>query len=479
MSAIFQAYRQAYAGLPREVWLLSLVIFVNRCGTMVLPFLALYLSEERGFTPAQAGKLLAVYGCGAIVGTYLGGQLTQRWGGVRVACVSFALSVPAFLTIPAYSSPTGIALGLVLLSIVYEAIRPAIATATSDACPPELLPKAFAVNRLAMNLGMSVGPAVGGFLATIDYRYLFWINGAFAALTALSLVRLIGVLHRSEVRAGSDGSRSSANSQTAGPAQPRGPWQDGHFMAYIALQVVTGIVFFQVMSTLPLHWKQQGGINEFWIGVLFVINTALIVLLEMVLTDRLRLFAPLKLVAIGNGLVCLGFGATVLGDSFTLACVLVVVWTFGEMLLAPFGMAYVAGRSAGRARGAYMGLNSMSYAVAFVLGPMVGTLLYDIDPSLPWWCCLALAVLLPIGFWRLAASDRGALAGRPAVGIAPAAPLKPRRQIAEPRQDDQRVVEPAHAGDVMKELPDKYLPGEPNPSQQRRGDGTASNSPRH
>ena len=465
MAAVFKAYRQAYAGLPREIWLLALAIGVNRCGTMVLPFLALFLAEERAFSATEAGKMLAVYGSGAIAGTYLGGWLTQRWGGVRVSILGLALSGPGFIVIPFCGATWQLMAALLYLSVVYETIRPATATATSLFAPPELHPKAYGLNRLAMNLGMSIGPVVGGALITLadSYRYLFWINGAGSVATALLLL----VSFRKFLRS------SAAIPEPNQQSPDRGPWRDGPFLVFALLQTIGAIAFFQVMSTLPLFWKQQMGINEFWIGVLFVINTVLIVLLEMVLTDRLRLFHPLRLVAVGSAFACFGFGANVWEGGMVYAAVLVVLWTVGEMLWMPFGMTYVASRGTSKSRGAYMGLNSMSFAVAFVVGPVLGMALYDLDPSLPWWCCLALAVLLPIGFWRLAAT------GRREVGPSDyQEPLPTGRQHAQPRQDDQRMVEPAHAGDVMKELRDKHLPGEPDPRQHRYEEGDARNAAR-
>lgn len=396
MTSIARAYRQAYSGLPRAVWLLAGVIFVNRAGTMVLPFLALYLKSEQGFTAAGAGRMLAVYGLGAIAGAQLGGWLTQRWGGVAVAFTGMGLSVPGFWVIPSVGSGAGLVAALLYLSVVFEAMRPAIATATTDFCPPERHAKAFALNRLAMNLGMSVGPVVGGVLATWDYDLLFYVNGAFAGLAAIVTAVSFG-LHQRKPRLGSP----------APPLRRRSPWADSTYLAYLGLQLASSIVFFQLIGAMPLFWSEQWGLSEADIGLLFVINTLLIVAVEMVLTDKLRAADPLKMVALGTGLICAGFGASVFGYGFAYACALVLVWTAGEMLAAPFTLSFVAQRSAGGARGAYMGLFSTTMAAAFVIGPLVGTALYEIDPQLPWWCCLVMAGVLPLGFVRLGRSVRG------------------------------------------------------------------------
>ena len=391
MTALLNAYRQAYAGLPREVWMLSSVIFVNRCGTMVLPFLALYLSTDQGFTASAAGRMLAVYGLGGMIGAQLGGRMTQRYGGVPVAFMGLALSVPGFVAIPYAGSGVGLVAALLCLSIVFESMRPAIATATTDFCPPEQHAKAFALNRLAMNLGMSVGPMVGGLLATQSYRLLFFVNAAFTAGSAIALALAFG-LHRG-------GSAAHAPAPNAGA---RSPWRDGTYLAYLGLQLAAMVVFFQLIGAMPLFWEAEWRMTEVGIAMVFATNTLLIVAVEMVITDRLRSRDPLRMVAIGTALVCLGFGASAFGSGFGSALALAVVWTIGEILAMPFSLTFVARRSEGGQRGAYMGLFSTTMAAAFVVSPLVGTTLYDIDPRLPWWCCLAMAVALPAGFLALA-----------------------------------------------------------------------------
>ncbi len=404
MTAIFRAYRQAYAGLPREAWLLSAVIFANRCGTMVLPFLTLYLRTEQGFSPAAAGQMLAVYGLGGIVGTQLGGRLTHAWSGVGVAFLGLALSVPGFLAIPYAGAGWGLVAALLYLSIVFEAMRPAIATATTEFCPPEMHTKAFALNRLAMNLGMSVGPAVGGVLASAGgYHLLFFVNACGAAAAAVLTVCAFDVM------------RPHATSEPAAPnSQPsRRPYGDRHYLAFLGLQLAGAMVFFQVIGVMPLFWKEQWSMSEAQIGALWAINTLLVVVFEMVLTDRLGRHHPLRWVSLGGVLICLGFGGSLLGSGFGFACLLTLVWTAGEMLSAPFSLTYVARCSEGGRRGEYMGLFSTTMATALVLAPIVGAWLYEMDPYLPWQCCLAMAVVLPLGYAWL---SHGAKRSPPAAG---------------------------------------------------------------
>ncbi len=392
MTAILRAYRRAYSGLSRAVWGLAALLFVNRCGTMVLPFLVVYLIKVEGYAEHHAIQFLSVYGVGAVAGAYTGGVLTQRLGPMRVVAASLFLSSPGYFAIP-FCHTAGALIGVLLyLSFTAEMIRPAISTATAERCTPETLAQSFALNRLALNLGMSIGPAIGGMLAAAGYwSLLFSINGVFCALSGVATLAIFDL-----------GDQHAEGASVRRSPSEGSPWRDRPYLIYLAMQSLVMLVFFQTMSTLPAFWTEQYGLRPDQIGLLFVINTMMIVLFEMVLTDRLRHLPTLPVVAVGAALVCLGFGATAFGSGVWFAAALAVVWTTGEMLAAPFGMTHVAQRAAGRNRPAYMGLNSMSIAAAGVAAPLAGAALYRINPNLPWYGCLAMAGALPLGFWVLA-----------------------------------------------------------------------------
>lgn len=395
MRPLFDAYRQAYSGLPREVWMLSALMFVSRCGSTVLPFLTIFLVKVKGFEPEVAVQFLAVYGVGGILGSLLGARLCERFGPLRTLLASLVLRAPGYLIMPHFDSGAAIGLALLYVSLIAEMSRPAIAIATTDYSPGDALAKSFALNRLAANLGFSIAPAVGGLLAAAGYwDAMFWVNTVTPLLAAAAELWSFGLHEPPHIAQDRREFRGLA-----------GPWSDRHYLWFLALQLLSGVVFFQMMSTYPLYLSEQVHMSEDQIGFLFVINTSLIVLLEMLVTDRLRGRSAINLVSLGVCLLCLGFGGTVLGGGAGAMAALAVVWTAGEMLSAPFAITYAAERAAGRNRAAYLGLNSVVFSVSAVGAPLIGGLLYAIDPQLVWWCCLAMAVALPLGYWVLARQD--------------------------------------------------------------------------
>ena len=184
------SYRQAISGLPREVWYLALVMFINRSGSMVLAFLTLYVNKELGYSEQLAGLVIAIFGVGSILGSLLGGWLTDRVGAIRLQAIAFVLNAIGFVALYQLTDYVAFAVTLFLMSAAGEAFRPANAAAIAEFSPPELHRRAFALNRLAINLGFTIGPAVGGLLATYSYAWLFWIDAATCLMAASALLFL-------------------------------------------------------------------------------------------------------------------------------------------------------------------------------------------------------------------------------------------------------------------------------------------------
>ncbi|HEY1905039.1 MAG TPA: MFS transporter, partial [Myxococcaceae bacterium] len=164
------------AGLPRDSWLLALATLVNRAGTMVIPFLALHFTRNLGFSAGQAGVALAVYGIVSLLTSPFAGRLADKVGSQRILTLSLFLGGLGFWALPLLKTLPQVLGGMVVLSAVSEAMRPATLALVSDLAPAPMRRQAFALNRLAINLGMSVGPAAGGFLAAHSFQMLFWVD---------------------------------------------------------------------------------------------------------------------------------------------------------------------------------------------------------------------------------------------------------------------------------------------------------------
>lgn len=395
IKSVAQLYRRAYSGLPREAWFLFAVNLVNSSGAMVIFFLSLYLTRRLGFTPARAGQALSLYGMGSLAGAYLGGWFSDRVGSTSVQKLSLVLSGGFLIALGQIRSAGGLLPVLFVFSVAAGALYPANASSMSRVCPPELQVKGFALNRLANNLGVTIGPAVGGLLALRDYRLLFWADG-LTCIAAAALFLVIWKRPEDKLRA------VEAKKGTTQPGTVRTPWRDGPFLLLMLLVIAWGAVFVQLFATFPLYMRGTYGLAEDQIGRLLAVNTILIVALEMALMEKIRARSQTRMINLSFILLGLGFGLMPLGRGFLYAAFTVAVWTFGEILSMPLLTALIAGRAGPETRGRYMGIFSFAFSLAFIVGPTAGTAVYGhLGGKALWFGCAGVTVLLAIAFSAL------------------------------------------------------------------------------
>lgn len=359
-------YLSAFTGLPRSAWLLATVLLVNTSGAMVVFFLTLYLSRHLGFPPQLAGMGVSGYGLGMLAGTLTGGVLSDRLGAFAVQRLSLGTAGILLLTTSFLRQPPAVLAAVALWGFSASALFPANAAAMAAVCPPEMRPRGFVLNRLAANLGATVGPLVGGFLAQHDYRLLFWVDGGTCLLAALASWRFFPA-SRPE---------GTAADHAAARAAGAGWWRDSIFLAVLVVTFGVALAFSQLISTYGVYLKDVVGLPESRIGGLVAINTALIVIVQMPLTHGTDRFSRTRLTALGALLLGGGFALTPFADSLPYLAATVVVWTFGEMLTLPLLTTLASLRASAAAQGQYQGLFSMSYGLGVTVGPALGSWTY-------------------------------------------------------------------------------------------------------
>lgn len=376
-------------GLPREVWALAATTFVNRVGTMVIPFLVLYLTGPLGFSTALAGSIVGLFGLASIVAAPISGRLADRFGATRVMGSSLVLSAAVLALYPFVRGVVPVIAATVLFAAVSEAYRPASLSAVSRAAGAEQRKAAFALNRLAINLGMSFGPALGGFLAAWSYTALFWVDGASSLAAAAVLAWVPVGAARSEAGAATPAADGPSRVPLLGEA-----WRDRRLLYFLAAGLPALVVFFQLTASLPLFLVRDLGFTAAFYGALFTLNTLIIVVLEVPLNVAMADWPAGRQLALGAALVACGFGGMALTDSRAGIALTVVVWTFGEMVLLPAMAAHVADIAPERRSGEYMGLFTMTFGVALLLAPPLGTFLLDrFGGGVLWTAMLALGAV--------------------------------------------------------------------------------------
>lgn len=358
--------------LPRPVWMVSVSQLVNRAGSMVLSFLILYLTNERGFSAENAGFILFLYGVGSIVAAPWAGRLADRWGAVPLMRGSLFLSGAMLLVYPFARSPLAIGAATVLLAILTEAFRPAAMAFIGEIVAPANRKSAFAVYRLAINLGMAIGPAIGGLLATLSFRYLFFADGAtsIAAGLVLTAAAMPGRPREGARPAGGPTRTGRVRLSTAAHLDPR-------FLFFLAAVLPVTIIFFQHISSMPLYIVRDLNFSPATFGILFSLNCLLIVVFEIPLNAATAHWSHRRTLALGAVLSGAGFGAMAFARDFWTLAATVVVWTLGEMLFFPASAAYATDIAPDARRGEYSGLYTMIFSVAFAIGPWAGTVVIE------------------------------------------------------------------------------------------------------
>ncbi len=396
LSYTIQLYKKAYSGLSLNSWYLCLVMFINRSGTMVVPFMTIYCHKVLHFTLPQSGYIMGFFGAGSIVGALIGGKITDKHGFYYVQI--FALLSGGLLFILLGFQETFITLGIgsFVLSVCNESFRPANSAAIVHYSTDENKTRSNSLNRLAVNLGWIFGGMLGGTLAAINYHLLFWVDGCTNILAALLLLKLIpasNVIKTIKNKINVDGS----------PA-----YKDKVYLIFIGFVILFATCFFQIFTMQPLYYKTQWQFSELFIGLLMGVNGLLIVMFEMVIIHNLEgKKHPLQYICAGVLMTGIGFVLlNFLPAAYYAAIIVLIFITIGEILAMPFMNSFWIMRTTSGNRGSYAALYTTAWSAAQIMAPIIGGLAISfVSFSLLWWITGAICLCASIGFMMLYRSN--------------------------------------------------------------------------
>ncbi|WP_089792696.1 MFS transporter [Chryseobacterium wanjuense] len=352
--------------------MLALVMLINRSGSMVLPFLGVYMTNHLHFSIENTGIVLSFFGIGSVLGSWLGGFITDKIGEYKVQSFSLLLSVPLFCLIPVFKTEVGVAAIILLQSIVSDSFRPANSVAITKYAKPENITRAFSLNRMAVNLGFSIGPALGGILSAISYEFLFFSN-ALAAFSA-------GILYIVFFRKRNKIARLKAKKvkEAIEIKKENSPYRDGKFLVYCFFCMLFSICFFQIFSTLTIFYKDVAKLSQQNIGYILGYSGFLIVLLEMGFVQIAEKYFNLAVTMLLGTFIC-GFSYAMMAFDHSIVTLIIsmTLLCIGEIWTLPFMSTITALRSGDNNKGAYMGLNGISFSIAFIVTPYLGTMLAE------------------------------------------------------------------------------------------------------
>ena len=371
--------RAGIRSLPGPVWILCAGSFVNRFGSFVAVFLVLYL-REKGYSIAEAGFVVSLYGAGNVMAAAVGGLVADRLGRRNAIAISMFSSAATLLALSQADEIVLIGGLTILAGLTGEMYRPASAALLADLVPAGQRLPAFALNRLAINLGFAAGPATAGLLADRSFTYLFVGD----ALTSL----VFGIL---ALAALPEGVRTRRGDERRGEGI-RTIARDRAFVFFLVSSILGAFVYFQSNATFPLHVKESGLSNADY-GLLISLNGLAIVLLELPFTSITQRYPAIPTLAVGSILVGLGFALNAWAESLAALAFTVLIWTIGEIVYAPVASAYVADIAPVHLRGRYQGAWGLMWGLAFMLGPGLGAVFFAWNGDAFWLFCGVLGVL--------------------------------------------------------------------------------------
>ncbi len=400
MKRLIKIYADSFKGLSPESWMLSIVMLINRAGSMVLPFLGVYMIDHLGFDIKHSGLVLSCFGVGSVIGSFIGGYITDKIGEYWVQVFSLLVSVPLFCLYPLFDTP--IALGILVLcqSVVSELFRPANSVAIAKYATAESLTRAYSLNRMAVNLGFSIGPALGGFLAAFSYNLLFFFNAAAALIAAIAYILFF--YRRQRLRRLTHARKQRQPVYEAHLPKAKGsPYTDLKFWVFCIFSAIFSICFFQLMSTIPLFYKNEIGLQQGSIGLLMALNGIVVVIFEMLLVHIAeRKFSLAFTMLLGSILCAFSYFLMAIYPVLSMLAFSMAFLSLGEILILPFMSTITAMRSQPHNRGAYMGMNGISVALAFIISPILGTkIAADFSFSALWWGTSILLIIASLGFY--------------------------------------------------------------------------------
>lgn len=392
----------AYSGIKREVWLLSLIMLINRSGALVFPFLSIYLTRHLGFSEIQAGWVLSAYGVGSMVGTLTGGWLTDKYGSFRTQFGALVLSGIGWIILAHITEYHHLLMLAFIQSSIGDIFRPANNSSITLFTDAGNRTRSFSLNRMAMNLGYSIGPAIGGIFATISYTLLFWGDGLSCIFSSIAFFIIFRRYFTKKGPVEEDRPEIPVRGETTGPLK------DTIFLVFVISVILFATVFFQMLFTLPIYYAQHYKIGEAHIGTLLAVNGLFVFVSEMAFVHYVgnRIENHKLIIA---GVLATGLSFIMLNWVHHSAWLIVamIVLSLAEILSMPFMQTYVANRATQSNIGRYLALYSFAFSVAFIFAfPLGMWTIKNFGFHMLWNGCMAVAAINTVVIYFVFKADK-------------------------------------------------------------------------
>jgi MFS family permease len=392
-----QKMKDIYHEYPRIFWKLMLITFIDRLGgALLFPFFALYITSKFGVGMTAVGGLFAAFAVSSFIGSAIGGALTDRFGRKGVIIFGlFASSASALAMGFANSYEMFFALAF-FVGLLTDVAGPAHQAMVADILPEDKRADGYGILRIAFNLSVTIGPAIGGLLAAKSYLALFITDAAISLVTVV-LISLF--IPETKPQADPGEPEPTMASSFAGYGKV---FRDTAFVLFLGAVMLQVFTYMNMNTTLGVYLRNEHGTSEWYYGMLLSLNAAMVVLLQFPITRRIKKYPPMLMMAFGTLLYSIGFAMYGFVSFYYMFIVAMIIITIGEMIVSPVAQALVASFSPEDMRGRYMAVSGFAWGIPFAVGPYFAGLLIDgPNPQYLWYVAGFIGLLSTIGFLSL------------------------------------------------------------------------------
>lgn len=401
----FTRLRQRINEYPRQFWTLFVGSLINSTGNgLIINFISAYLTKHMGFTMTQVGLILVGFAITVLVSQLIGGGLIDRIGRKPIMMISLFGNALACITFGIFSQAATenillrnlLVIGITILIGSTNAIfSPAASAMVIDLVKPAQRTSAFGLLRVVLNVGITVGPMIGGFIASYSYEVLFITAGVAMGIYALIITFFVQETHKREHHEDAPNIlRSMGGFVTV--------LRDRAFVIFLAFYALTCLIYAQNNTTLTVFLINTYHLDERWLGLMMGVNAVMVVLFQYPLTRWLTRFKRGYVMAFGMILFAVGFGLFGLIRLVPLLFVAQGIWTLGELFTSPTAQSLTADAAPADQRGRYMGIYSLTFGAAYGIGPLLGGLVMDhVYPHTLWFLVFGIGMVVAFAYWRM------------------------------------------------------------------------------
>jgi MFS family permease len=391
----FGRLSEIYREYPSQFWVLVGAAFIDRLGgAMLFPFFTLYLTKKFAIGMTQVGVLFAIFSISSVIGSMIGGALTDRLGRKGMLMFGLVMSAMTALLMGVIDAFWLFMIVIPLVGMLADAAGPAQQALVADLLPEEKRTQGFGILRVVFNLAVTIGPLIGGLIASRSYLMLFIID----AITSLVTAAIVYFTLRETLRPKPDGKPEESLAQTFGGYGVA--FRDGVYVWFLAASALMVLVYMQMNTTLAVFLRDVHGIDERGFSYVLSLNAGMVVLMQFWITQKTSQYRPLVIMTVGTLLYAIGFALYGFVATFFLFLFAMVIITIGEMLVSPVGQAIVARLAPEDMRGRYMAVYGFSWVVPTAFGPLLAGLVMDnFDPRWLWYLAGIVGLVATLTFF--------------------------------------------------------------------------------